>query len=153
MFWNLRAASLAFTVIVVSALSGGCGNSSSSSLVAQAPGSNHPITAKTPTDGQYTLYRVTRFNGFGQPLDSKAIATYHLPRGEPIGFRWVSERAQNWHPHATLLLQAYAGDHEEDLGPITSTTEKYFWANPDNWKKYWTMRPGYAIEQRITRED
>ena len=127
----------------------GCSNPAQNAIYAQVPGSNRPISTKTPNDGQYTLYQVTQFNEAGQPADAKVIITYHLPRGEPIGFRWVSDRSQFWKPDAAMRLEAFAGDHVNDLGHITSVTEKYYWANPSDWGHYWTVEPAFGVEKSL----
>lgn len=137
----------------VAAIGGGCASPAQSAIFAQVPGSDRPISTKTPADGEFSLYRVTQFNRFGLPEDAKVIASYHLPRGEPIGFRWTTPHAEAWHPNATLQLQAFAGDHVDDLGAITSMTEKYYWANPAEWSHYWTIAPAVGFEQRVTGQN
>ncbi len=138
---------------MAAALGAGCTNTGHGAIVARAPGSSRPMSTKTPADGEFALYRVTKINTLGQPLDAKIIASYHLPRGEPIGFRWVTVRADAWHPNASLQLQAFAGDHVDDVGPITVMTEKYYWANPAGWDHYWVVAPAIGFEQRVTGQN
>ena len=108
----------------------------SSGIRAEAPGSERPIAARADAEGQYGLYHVTQFNSMGQPLDAKMVSSYHLQKGDPIGFRWVIDKESVNRPGAHLDLEAYAGDHHEQLGQITRMTEKYFWANTADWEGY-----------------
>lgn len=151
---SLSNACLGFALLWTTVAMGtGCSNPAQSAVLAQVPGSDRPISSKTPADGEYAIYRVTQFNRLGQPEDAKVIASYHLPRGEPIGFRWITRRADAWHPDAKLQLQAFAGDHVDDLGPISSMLEKYYWANPAGWGHYWTIAPAVGFEQRVTGQN
>jgi hypothetical protein len=116
----------------------------------QAPGGRQPLAAHVDSEGDYGLYRVTKRNDFGQPLDAKLIVTYHLQKGDPIGFQWVTDKATINEPNAHVDLEAYAADHHDALGPITLTTEKYYWADVNGWDAYWRHAPVVGFFRVVT---
>ena len=123
-----------------------------SAIRAQAPGSENPLASKADSEGQYGLYHVTQFNNLGQPTEFTQIASYHLQAGDPLGFHWIVDKATINSPDAHLILEAYAGDHKEPLGKISTMVEKYYWSNTSTWDSYWKNYPVVATEKIITMQ-
>ncbi len=118
-----------------------------SAIRAEAPGSQHHIASKANSEGEYGLYHVTQFNKLGQPTEFKQIASYHLQAGDPLGFHWIVDKSTINAPDAHLTLEAYAGDHKENLGQITTMVEKYYWSNTSSWDTHWKLEPAVAVSK------
>ena len=124
-----------------------------STIRAQAPGSQAPLASTADSEGQYGLYHVTQFNDWGQPTEYKLLASYHLQAGDPLGFQWSVDKANINAPDAHLGLEAYAGDHHQELGAITSMYEKYYWCNTASWDSHWHMQPEMATFKALTLQN
>jgi hypothetical protein len=120
---------------------------------AEAPGSQEPLASKADVEGDYGLYHVTQFNDWGQPVEFKLLTTYHLQAGDPLGFEWSVDKANINAPDAHLSLEAYAGDHRQELGAITSMVEKYYWCNTAAWDTRWHEQPGLATFKAFTLQN
>jgi hypothetical protein len=124
----------------------------SSAIRAQAPGSENPMASQADAEGNYGLYHVTEFNNLGQPTEYKQVASYHLQAGDPLGFHWIIDKATINEPNAHLILEAYAGDHKETLGQITTMVEKYYWSNTADWEGYWKKYPAVATAKIVAMQ-
>lgn len=120
-------------------------------IVASAPSSK--LVGRIPSTGRYTLYKVTRFNVAGKPMDTIEVASYDLQEGERVGFQWLVNPETVNHPNAEAELVAFAGNNRENLGPITSRQEKYFWANAMGWSQHWPAETANGFARRMTLQD
>ena len=120
-------------------------------VVASAPSPG--LTGRIPSTGHYTLYHVGSFDGTGQPQGTMEVASYDLQEGERVGFRWETDPSNVSHPNAQLQLVAFAGNNTQNLGPIKTRDEKYFWSNGTGWKSHWSLENVNGFARRVTLQD
>jgi len=106
-------------------------------IYAGAPDGTVPASTVMSGGGHVTLFHVTRWDSSDQPLDAQQVAGFDVRPGEKVGFEWKNDKAKMYDPDAQLALQAYAGEHRIELGRITSTTDRYYWADAGGWNLYW----------------
>lgn len=144
--WISAVLGLALTVCSI-----GCSQGGGSAIYASAPDSgNFGMNNAMRDSGRVTLYRVTKWDN-GQPdrNGTESVASYNLRPGEKVGFNWVTDPAKMYDPDAHLNLEAYAGPHRVNLGPLESRKEKYYWADPNGWKGYWAGEPERKVTQAV----
>jgi hypothetical protein len=130
-------------------LSVGC-NYDGNTIRAEVPGGNHGQSGMVPTSGNYTLFHVTEFDKWGAPTKTVKVATLNLKENERVGFRYVVPEDKQYDADARSQVVAYAGSHEWALGPIQGFDDHYYWANPDEWDGYWSMRPVKVLGNKAT---
>jgi len=105
----------------------GCG---SIPVQAIAPGSSDTLVSTAPEGGQYVLYRATGFDHAPAPAIERVWAVT-APRGERLGFRWVTDTAHAYDAFGGYHLEAFIGGQVRDLGTFNDHDSKYVWAGSD----------------------
>lgn len=147
---RMKLIPLSPVLMLASLLAVGCG--SSNPIRAEAPGGNKGLSHRVHSSGTYSLYHVTQWNGQGQPVNAKIVASYRLQRNQRVGFKYVFGSNAQWEPDAQSSVIAFAGDHSLDLGPIHSPYEKYYWADPSGWGAYWSTAPARDAIKAISMD-
>ncbi|HEX4123526.1 MAG TPA: hypothetical protein VHY37_02305, partial [Tepidisphaeraceae bacterium] len=120
-------------------------------VIANAPAPNPDLSGRIPATGTYILFRVnTENHTTGQPKSVTQIARYDLQEGDRVGFEWVPDDKSLNSPDAHMDLIAYAGSARENLGPITTFPEHYYFATKDGFEHYWSVEPAYGFYNRVT---
>jgi len=121
-------------------------------IVASAP--SPQLTGRVPSTGHYILYRVNRFDpNHGAPADVTEVAAYDLQEGERIGFEWNVNHDSLNRPSSELNLIAFAGNNRQNLGPLTSQQQKYYWATSAGWHEHWPAENINGFARRMTLQD
>ena len=115
----------AAALMTLTALLAGCGGTGN--VQAVAPGPNDRLSSVAPQSGSYNLYRATGTDQDTEPTLER-IWTVSVSRGDPLGFHWQTDKAQQWVPEKGFHLIAYAGGQSRDMGPFTARGVKYVWA-------------------------
>lgn len=142
-FWSFAVLGLACVCAI------GC-SEGGSSIYAAAPDADFSTHYTVQGGGHFTLFRVTAWNPDGQPAATERVATYDLRPGERLGFNWVTDHGHMYDPDAQMSLEAYAGSHRANLGPIVSRSEKYYWADANGWNMYWAGEPSRRTMNTVT---
>jgi hypothetical protein len=122
-----------------------------SGLVASAPASNSSLSGRIPATGTYILFRVDAVQPTtGTPTTTTRIASYDLQEGERVGFEWVADEKTADTPNAHMDPIAYAGSVRQNLGPLLTQQQHYYWATMDGWSKYWSAAPSYGFYNKMT---
>jgi len=145
-FWTFAILGLACVCTI------GCGEGGNSAIYAAAPDANFSTHYTVQGGGRFTLFRVTSWKKDGQPAATERVASYDLRPGEKLGFNWVNDRGHMYDPDAQMSLEAYAGSHRTNLGPIVSRSEKYYWADANGWNMYWAGEPSRETSKALTMQ-
>jgi hypothetical protein len=127
----------------------GC-NYDGNTIQAEVPSGYHGQTGNVPTSGQYTLFHVTEFDKWGAPTKTEKVATKTLHENEKVGFDYILPADKAYDADARSDVWAFAGSYRVNLGPIQTLNDHYYWANPDDWDGYWSMRPERVLAKKAT---
>lgn len=129
----------------------GCGSNNNGGVRASVPGGAYSAQSATAdAEGTFALYRVMHFDKLGVPLDAEKIASVNLHSSDRLGFDYVVPSDKKWDADTHSDVVAYAGSFRQNLGPILTINEKYFWCNPNEWDGYWSGQPARVLESRFT---
>lgn len=135
----LFTAVLAFAAV----LSTGCAGSA---IKAEAPGGTAGQTGTVPSSGSYTLYHVTKFDRWGAPETTEKVITVDLRANDRVGFQYVLPKEKQYMQDAHSEVVAFAGaTFRQNLGPITTLDDHYYWCSPNDWDSFWALRPERVV--------
>ena len=143
----LLTAVLALTAV----LSTGCAGDGNS-IIAEAPGGPHPRNGVVPSTGTYTLYHVTKFDEWGCPVTTVKVVTLELKAEEHVGFEYLlpKERQYNSDDQSDVIASAGA-NFRQNLGPVQSIEDHYYWCSPSDWNVFWATRPERVVFRKAVQ--
>jgi hypothetical protein len=142
-------------LVTLGLFAAGCSqHTTANDVVANAPAGDNHLSGRIPETGTYILFRV---NAAGRvtdrPTSVTQVASYDLQEGDRVGFEWVPDEKSANAPDAHMDLIAYAGSARQNLGPIETLEQHYYWATKAGFDHYWKDEPINGFVQRMTLQE